>query len=114
MVRLSPYGWFEIHTQDKPRLWKSPPESMETVVEVFNEDRLAQTQIPHMFSIPCLMTHLWRRKLSKDAGVLFAINVGPYFCPSSMHEPLIVLNFFPGSCFKLQRSMGATGGFSSP
>ena len=40
LKRLSPDYWFEIHTQDRPRLWTPPPEEMETVVGLFNEDRL--------------------------------------------------------------------------
>ena len=47
----------------------------------FNEDRLAQPYIPHVFDIPRFMTHLWIRQLSKDADVLFTINVGLSFWP---------------------------------
>ena len=64
---------------------------MEAVVGLFNEDSLAHPHIPHVFSIPCLMTHLWIKKLSKYVDVLFTVNVGPSFWPCSMHEPLIVL-----------------------
>ena len=68
---------------------------METVVELSNEDRLAHPHTPHMFSMPRLMNHLWRRHLSKDAEVLFTISVRPYCWPFSMHEPIIVLMFLP-------------------
>ena len=77
LKRLSYDDWFQLHTQDRPRLFTPPPAAMETVVEVFNEDRLSHPHIPHVFAIPRLMTHLWRRQLSKDADVLFTINVGP-------------------------------------
>ena len=80
MNRLSPDYWFELHTQDRPRLWTPPTAAMETVVEVSNEDRLAHSYIPHVFAIPSLMTHLCRSQLSKDVDVLFTINVGPSFC----------------------------------
>ena len=68
---------------------------METVVELFNEDRLAHPHTPHVFSIPCLMTHLCRRQLSKDTDVLFTINVGPFFLLYSMHEALVLLILLP-------------------
>ena len=91
MKNLSPDNWFQLHIQDRPRLWTPHQEDMEIVVEVFNEDCLLHPHTPHVFDIPRLMTHLWRRKLSKDEDVLFTINVGPYFWPYSMHEHLTVL-----------------------
>ena len=72
-----------------------PPEAMETVVELFNEDSLAHPHTPHVFAVPRLMTHLWRNHLSKDSYVLFTVNVGPSFWTCSMNEPLIVLIFLP-------------------
>ena len=65
------------------------------MVEVFNEYCLAHPHIPHVFAISRLMTHLWRKLLSKDNDFLFAINVGPSFWPCYIHEPLIVLIVFP-------------------
>ena len=94
LKRLSPDDWFQLHTQERPRLWTPPPASMETVLEVFNEDCQAHPHIPNVFAIPRLITHLWRRWLSKDVNVLFTINMGPSFWPFSMHEPLIVLIVF--------------------
>ena len=79
LKRLSPDDWFQLHTQDRPIIWTPPPAAMETVVEVLNEDHSAHPHIPHMFAIPRLMTHLWRRQLSKYADVLFIINVGTSF-----------------------------------
>ena len=61
LKRLSPGDWFELHTQYRPILWTHPPSAMETVVEVFDEDRLVHPHIPHLCAIPRLMTHMWRR-----------------------------------------------------
>ena len=91
LKNLAPDDWFQLHTQDRPRLWTPPTEAMETVVELFNEDCLAHPHIPHVFAIPRLMTHLCRKQSYNDTDVLFTINAGPYFWPCSMHEPLIVL-----------------------
>ena len=88
LKRFSPDDWFQLHTQYRPILWTPPPSAMETVVELFNEYCLSHPHIPHVFAIPRLMTHLWRRQLSKDADVLFTINMGPYFWPYSMYEPI--------------------------
>ena len=59
---------FELKDMKGGRLWMSPPAAMETVMELFNEDRIAHSQNPHVFVVPRLMTHLWRKKLGKDAG----------------------------------------------
>ena len=64
---LSPDDWFELHTEDRPIIWTPPP--------------AAHPHTPHVFAIPCLMTHLWRSQLSKGADVLFTIDVGPSFWP---------------------------------
>ena len=37
---LKPEDWFSLHENPNPRLWIPPPAAMETVVEMFNEDRL--------------------------------------------------------------------------
>ena len=76
---------------------------MATVVELFNEDRLVHPQIPHAFAVPRLMTHLWRKALSKDADVLFTVHVGAPFWPTPMHEPLIVLIVLPLSYDSMHR-----------
>ena len=73
---------------------------METVFELYNENRLEHPHTPHVFAIPRLRTHLWRKQLSKDTDVLFTVNVGSSFWTCSMHEPLIVLIFFPLSHVK--------------
>jgi hypothetical protein len=92
---LTPEDWFELHTMDEPRLWMPPPAAMETVMEMFNEDRMAHPHIPHVFLLPRLMTHLWRKQLKKDADVVFTLSAGSSFWPRSMHEPLIVLIVLP-------------------
>ena len=68
---------------------------METVMEVFNEDRIAHPWNPHVFVVPRLMTHLWQKNLKKDADVLFTVQVRDYFWGRSKHEPLIIALMFP-------------------
>ena len=48
-----------------------------------------------MFDISRLITHLWRKQLSKEEDVLFTVNVGLSFPSCSMHESLIVLIVLP-------------------
>lgn len=92
---LCPNDWFSLHEMEAPRLWTPPPTAMEVVTALFNEDRIARPHIPHVFAVPRLMTHLWRKQLSKDADVLFTIQCGSEVWPSEMHEPLILLLVLP-------------------
>mmetsp|Transcript_25774 Transcript_25774/g.61250 ORF Transcript_25774/g.61250 Transcript_25774/m.61250 type:complete len:573 (+) Transcript_25774:1839-3557(+) len=92
---LEPSDWFELYDIKAPRLWSPPPAAMETVVELFNEDRLAHPEMSHVFVVPRLMTHLFRRALGKDADLMFEAASGSWFWPLSMHEPLIVIVVLP-------------------
>ena len=67
-----------------------PPETMETIMEVFNEDRISHPWKPHVFVVPLLMTYLWRNHLGKDADLMFTVNPGEHFRGKPQHEPLIV------------------------
>lgn len=89
---LSPGDWFLLHKiEEDPRLWVPPPSAMETVVEMFNEDRMMHPHVPHVFAVPLLMTHLWQKQLGKDADAMFTVKAGAGFWPCPMHEPLIIL-----------------------
>jgi|SaaInl85LU_5_DNA_1037374.scaffolds.fasta_scaffold15347_4 hypothetical protein len=89
---MSPDLWFEARSVEGARLWMPPPAAMETVMEVFNDDRIAHPTKTHIFVVPRLMTQLWRRKLGKDADVLFTVAVaaGNHFWERSQHESLII------------------------
>lgn len=93
---LEPKDWFMLHEIEEARLWMPAPAAMETVLSLFNEDRLTRPDIPHVFCVPRLMTHLWRKALSKDADVLFSIEAGndPIWTHSQF-EPLVVAIVLP-------------------
>ena len=86
---LAPGDWFELYTQDMPRLWIFTPAEMETVIELFNEDRLAHPHTPHLFLITRLITHLQRKQLYKNAAI-FSLSM--WGCPFG---PDICMNLSP-------------------
>jgi hypothetical protein len=92
---LEPEDWFSLHEIEEARLWMPPPAAMETVISLFNEDRLTRPDIPHVFCVPRLMTNLWRKALSKDADVSFEVDVGNDVWSYSQFEPLVVMIVFP-------------------
>ena len=95
LVEVTKDNMFELKDVDGARLWMPPPAAMETVMEMFNEDRLAHPTAPHVFVVPRLMTYLWRKDLGKDADVLFTVQTGVPFWTSNQFEPLLVAIVFP-------------------
>jgi hypothetical protein len=95
LTLMSPEDWFDLKNVPGPRLWIPPPAAMGAVVEMFSKDRLVRPHLPHVFVVPRLMTHLWRKQLSKDADVVLTIPVGQSFWPANMHEPLLLVIVLP-------------------
>lgn len=97
-VEVTRENLFELHLTQGARIWMPPPAVMEVAMEQFNDDRLVSPHNLHVFAIPSLMTHLWRRRLSKAADILFTVPVGGHpghFWATHQHEPLIVAIVFP-------------------
>ena len=86
---------FELKDIKAARLWMLPPAAMEVVIELLWEDKLAHPQWPHVFCVPCLMTHMWRRDLGKNTDVLFLVPAGIPFWGAAQFEPLIVAIVIP-------------------
>ena len=95
LVSVTKDNLFELKDVDGARLWMLPPAAMEVALEVFNEDRIAHPQFPHVFVVPRLMTHMWRKDLKKDADVQFYVQTGVPFWQSHQFEPLLVALVFP-------------------
>jgi hypothetical protein len=95
LVHLEKEDWFRLHEIPGHRLWIPPPAAMTTVMELFAEDHLVNPHLAHVFVIPRLMTHMWRKHLFKDADLKFYVQAGAPFWPRSMHEPLTVVVVFP-------------------
>ena len=86
---------FELRDLKAARLWMMPPAAMEVVLELLCEDRLANPQWPHVFVVPHLMTHLWRKDLMKNADLLFTVPAQVPFWTPGQFEPLIVAVILP-------------------
>jgi hypothetical protein len=87
-------------------LWHPPPAAADVAIEQLSFSRMKHPSLTHIFLCPCLMTHLWRKKLLKLADLVFSLPVGvrPAVWPSCMFEPLVVgiilphLSVAPWSC----------------
>jgi hypothetical protein len=81
---------FELRDLKTARLWMMPLATMEVVLELLCKDCLAIPQWPHVFVVPCLMTHLLRKDLMKNADLLFTVPAQVPFWTSGQFKPLIV------------------------
>jgi hypothetical protein len=95
LEEVTPETMFELKDMQAARLWVMAPAVMEMALELFGDDRLAHPRWPHVFVIPRLMTHMWRKNLGKDADVFFTVPVGIPFWMAGQFEPLIVAIIFP-------------------
>ena len=92
VIKDNPFNRYKV---ERPRLRMPPPTVMETIMKVFNEDRMAHPRHAHVFVIPRLMTHLWRRQSGKDADTLAMITAGDHFWDKSKHKPQILAIILP-------------------
>jgi hypothetical protein len=58
LQEIGPDNMFELKDIKAARLWMLPPAAVEVVIELLWEDKLAHPQWPHVFCVPCLMTHI--------------------------------------------------------
>ncbi len=72
-----------------------PPAAMEVTLELLTEDKSTHSQWPHVFLVPCLMTHLWRRDLGKEADIRFNVPASVPFWGAWQYKPLTVAILFP-------------------
>ncbi len=76
-------------------LWMIPLSGMEVAMELLCEDHLAHPQWPHVFFVPRLMTHLWRKDLMKSADLFFTVPAHVSCWTTRQFEPLIVVIVLP-------------------
>ena len=76
MNALEKMGWFEEEKIGYNLLWDPSLTAIETTLYLFLEDRLKRPYKTNLFMSPQLMILLWRRKMVKEADLLFTIPVG--------------------------------------
>jgi hypothetical protein len=95
LVEIDHNNMFELKDVKAARLWMLPPAAMEVAIELLWEDKLAHPQWSHVFVVPRLMTHMWRRDLGKNADILFTVPTGDPFWGGPQFKPPIVAIIFP-------------------
>ncbi len=83
--------WILTETGDTWVLWSPPPAIANIAVDELLLSRHKHTNINHLFIVPRLSTHTWRKKLHKVCDLVFEVPAGcRAFWPSLEHEPLII------------------------
>jgi hypothetical protein len=95
LVEITKDNMFELRDLKAARLWMLSPAAMEVAMELLCEDCLAHLQWPHVFAIPRLITHLWRKELMKSMDLLFTVPASVPFWIARQFEPLIVAIILP-------------------
>ena len=83
-------------------------------MEVFNKDRMAYAKQVHVFAIPRLMMHIWRKHLGKDADVLMTITARDHFWDKSQHKPLVLAIVLPFAYVEKYRGTWVARGLEEP
>jgi hypothetical protein len=96
--------WHPTPTTDDWLLWCPPPAAADVAIEELMYSRHKWTHLNHIFIVPRLATHLWRKKLYKTSDIVFKQTPGSRpFWPSHEHEPLLIgLTLHFSLCFPWQ------------
>ena len=95
LTQITKDNTFKLWDLKAARLWMLPPSTMEVALELLCEDCLTHPQWPHVFVVPRLMMHLWRKDLMKNSDLLFTVPAQVPFWTARQLEPLIVAIVLP-------------------
>jgi hypothetical protein len=100
--------WHPTPTSDTWILWSPPPAAADVAIEQLLYSRHKRPQLNHVFIVPRLATHLWRKRLYKASDIVFELPPGARsFWPACEHEPLLVgltLRFVSCAPWQLRQS----------
>jgi len=91
-------------------IWAPPPAIADVALDELELSRHKRKQINHVFEVPRLMTHIWRKRLKRLCDLVFELPPGTRdVWPALEHEPLIIgltLRFLLSSPWQTRRSDG--------
>jgi hypothetical protein len=72
-------------------LWCPPPAIADVAIDELMFSRHKRSYLNHIFIVPRLCTHLWRKKLHKASDIVLELPPGArHFWPQHEHEPLLI------------------------
>lgn len=88
-------GFWRNHIRSGTYLWKPPPAVAHVALEQLRISRLKRQQSRHIFVVPTLFCHLWRKQLGKACDVVLSITPDFDFWPEGNFETLTIGICFP-------------------
>jgi hypothetical protein len=100
--------WIPTPIEDSWLLWCPPPAAADIAINELMFSRHKCTHINHVFVVPRLATHLWRKKLYKTCDIVLTLPPGSRpFWPVNAHAPLLIgltLRFLSYSPWQLRQT----------
>jgi hypothetical protein len=83
--------WIPTPIKDSWLLWCPPPAAADVTIDELMFLCHKHTHLNHIFIVPRLATHLWRKKLYKTCDIVLTLLPGSRpFWSASAHEPLLI------------------------
>ena len=106
LVHLSSDGWFDNVFIEGEYLWTPHPAAAQAVVEQLCRNYHLRENSLHVVCIPCLMTFLWRKKLSKVENIVLSLPFDDNVWPLANQENLILVIVLPFVHIRPWKSQG--------
>ena len=91
LIKLDHVHWFTQGNGSEGYMWFPTLDEMETSMDMITEAIHNSSYLLHVIVCPLLMTHLWRKALSKGANYMFAIPTGLPVFTNIFNEPLCIV-----------------------
>ena len=115
MKKLAPADWFELHAQDMNRIWTPPTQQQWKLWFKYSMKIAWHTPIPPTCFLYPVWWHIYGESNYPRTRIVFHRQCGAVILALIYARTShCVTCFASGSCYKLQRSLGATGDSSTP
>ena len=96
--------WFEEGHGYGNFVWTPPPAACEVVVEQLGKARLKRPELMHLVFVPCLMTGMWRRWLTRRTDLYLRVDWEEVWPLDTNYEPLFLFVALPYRSYEPQLS----------
>jgi hypothetical protein len=92
---MEPTNWYSDTMLSGNFLWNIPPAAGQAAIEQLCTHVHGRPDSCHIVLIPRLCTSMWRKQAGKCVDLILNVQPGEEFWNAEMHEPLLILFYFP-------------------